>query len=511
MDPTKLITAVSHAKITQYVSGVGATLYFYDYFLTLGAEVELFWNSKGGWLLRLLVIAIRYLPVLGFPIALLSSNPLVSSLPTSAYATAFTSFRTTIDGFSFDRCRFSIVGGIIFQALSGVTSTALFTMRVSTLYESRPKVQRFVVAAFWITTAAQIAITIVALSILHPRIGVTHHHCAMVIPISHKQTYVIGATYIMGLPCEVVILAATIYHALDSRRAVLGTSAAWPILRRLYTDGAFWFAVRDFASYDCGLDTEIDFPIPLDRTFHSSIRLSSGQILFSFTHLSRLSRPLHDELLSYFYQQWLFCPDDLKYFSDYLIYALQTIVASRFFLALRQRICDSATSTINVLHISHSHKVTIGTGSKVRYSLFPPAGIVPAVGVRHGADDRHILNLVTPSTPVPASAHVHVHSRSHSQSRRHPSWMLPSLDTTTTKEAYPADSRSDPYAIITPDGEEMQMTAVSTREYELKATTSKGDEPTLPSTDAPLYDLEACRANLGPKEVTPTTGIGEPT
>ncbi|KAG8812210.1 hypothetical protein FRC19_003306 [Serendipita sp. 401] len=334
-------------------------------------------------------------------------------------------------------------------------------MRVSTLYESRPKVQRFVVAAFWITTAAQIAITIVALSILHPRIGATHHHCAMVIPISHKQTYVIGATYIMGLPCEVVILAATIYHALDSRRAVLGTSAAWPILRRLYTDGAFWFATA------------------------LSIRL--------FGCL-----------------QWLFCPDDLKYFSDYLIYSLQTIVASRFFLALRQRICDSATSTINVLHISHSHKVTIGTGSKVRYSFFPPAGIVPAAGVRHGADDRHILNLVTPATPVPAPAHLHAHSHSHSQSRCHPSWMLPSLDTMTTQEAYPADLRSNPYAIITPDGEEMQMTAVSSREYELEAITSKGDEPTLPSTDAPLYDLEACRANLEPKTVTPKIGVGEP-
>ncbi|KAG8871184.1 hypothetical protein FRC20_010898 [Serendipita sp. 405] len=453
MDLTPLITAVSHAKITQYVSGVGATLYFYDYFLTLGPEVELFWNSKGGRPLRLLVIAIRYFPILGFPIGLLASNPLVSSLSTS----------TAIESFPSNSCRFSIVGGIIFLSLSGILGTALFTMRVSTLYESRPRVQLFVRTVFWITAVAHTATSAVALSILHPRIGATEHHCAVVIPISRKQTYIIGSTYIVGLPCEAVILAATIYHALDSRRVVLGTSAAWPILRRLYTDGAFWFAIA-----------------------------------FSLRLLGCL--------------QWVFCPEDLKNFGDYLVYALQTIVASRFFLALRRRICNSATSTSNGLHISHSHKVTVGAGSKVRYSFSPPVGTLPATGGRHGADDQHILTLVTPTTPVPASAPAYVHSRSHSHShfQQHPSWMPPSFTVTVTREVSQPHSHSRPYSVITPDGEEIQMTAVSAREYDLEATASKEDKPTVQSMDVPLYDLEACRTDSDLKGVLPNVSVGDP-
>ncbi|KAG8811115.1 hypothetical protein FRC18_003658, partial [Serendipita sp. 400] len=253
MDPTRLISAIFNAKISQYVSVAGATLYFYDYFLTLGSEV----GPSCRFSLESVLLNIRC---------------------------------------SQGRAVLELKGRVAAQV---DRDHPIFCLRVCTLYESHPRIRSVVLAAFWISTAAQITVSAIAMSILHPRIGTIDGHCAVVSPPSQGQTYVIGAAYITAVPCEVVILVATICHALDARRFVFSTNVVWPILRRLYTDGAFWFAIA------------------------LSLRLFGCF-------------------------QWLFCPEDLKYFSDYMLYALQTIVAGRFFLSLRRHIGNSALSKANI-------------------------------------------------------------------------------------------------------------------------------------------------------------------
>ncbi|KAG9044068.1 hypothetical protein FS842_001598 [Serendipita sp. 407] len=340
-------------------------------------------------------------------------------------------------------------------------------MRVSTLYESRPKIRHFVITIFWVSTVAQVVISAIALSIFYQCIGTISGHCAMVSAPSRGQSYIIGAGYMSAVPCEVVILVATIYHAFHSRRLVVGTSVAWPILRRLYTDGAFWFATA------------------------LSVRLFGCF-------------------------QWFFFPDDLKSSSDPMLYALQSIVAVRFFLALRRQIGNSALSTSTIVHVAPSLKLTAGSVPKHSTAQsFPPlAATLSAVGVGRRADDQHPSTFGTgtgtgiTSTYSPVSAH----SRSHSHSRRDHSWMLPSFSTTTTpREACSRRSHSRPYSNNTFGGEDIQMASISTREYEHEATRSrlKRDESMVHSTDTSPYELEICRTNSEPKAITSTT-VGAP-
>ncbi|KAG8752293.1 hypothetical protein FRC14_007174, partial [Serendipita sp. 396] len=297
------------------------------------------------------------------------------------------------------------------------------------------------------------------------RIGTIDGHCAVVNPPSQGQTYVIGAAYITAVPCEVVILVATIYHALDARRFVFSTNVVWPILRRLYTDGAFWFAIA------------------------LSLRLFGCF-------------------------QWLFCPEDLKYFSDYMLYGLQTIVAGRFFLSLRRHIGNSALSKANIVQITLRRKGAVGSGleTSTTYSS-PSANITSPVGVKRAVDDRHILGLTTNTTSASEFVSAYVHSRPYSHSRRDHSWRFPSFNMTmTTQETHSTPLHSRSYPATTTTGEEIQMTSVSSREHELEATRlrSKAEEPTVQSTDAPSYDLEVCRTNSEPKTVPPNVGVAEP-
>ncbi|KAG8862210.1 hypothetical protein FRC20_011306, partial [Serendipita sp. 405] len=212
---------------------------------------------------------------------------------------------------------------------------------------------------------------------------------------------------------------------------------------------------------------------------------------------------------------WLFCPEDLKYFSDYMLYALQTIVAGRFFLSLRRHIGNSALSKANIVQITLRRKGAVGSGleTSTTYSSSPSANITQPVGVRRAADDRHILGLTTNTASASESVSAHVNSRSHSYSRRYHSWRFPSFNMTmTTQETHSTPLHSRSYPPTTTTGEEIQMTSVSSRDHELEATRSrsKAEEPTVQSTDAPSYDLEVCRTNSEPKTVPPNVGVAEP-
>ncbi|KAG8758376.1 hypothetical protein FRC14_000145 [Serendipita sp. 396] len=358
-----------------------------------------------------------------------------------------------------------MIGGVVFVVFSGVSTSALFTMRVSTLYESRPKIRRFVITIFWVSAAVQVVVSAIALFIFYHCIGTISGRCAVIGAPSRGQKYIIGAGYMTAVPCEIVILVATIYHAFHTRRLVVGTSVVWPVLRRLYTDGAFWFATA------------------------LSVRLFGCF-------------------------QWFFFPNDLKSFSDPMLYALQSIVAVRFFLALRRQVGNSVLSTSTVVHVAPSRKLAAGLRPEhsTAQSSPPLAAMVSAVGVGRSADDQHPSTFGTGTGITPPYKSVSAHSPSHSHSRRDYSWMLPSFSTTTTpREACSTRSRSRPYSNNTFGGEDIQMASISTREYEHEATRSrsKRDEHTVHSIDTSPYDLEICRTNSEPKAII-STNVGAP-
>ncbi|KAG8814186.1 hypothetical protein FRC19_001949 [Serendipita sp. 401] len=251
-----------------------------------------------------------------------------------------------------------------------------------------------------------------------------HGYCTIIKPLTQNHIYVISASYITAVrpavsptttkgrqgtdtrlqtPCEIIIILATLLHAVKTRRIVFTTGVVWPVLCRLYTDGAFWFVIE-----------------------------------FCFRLWGCL--------------QWLFCPTELKYFSDRLIYALQAVVAGRFFFILRRHIDNSGLSTSNVVCVSPSGKAVVGLGTKSStISSFPSSA--GAKGFKRGSN----------VTPAFSSTH---HSRwDHSG--------LPSaLHTTTTTTTTQEGRSTQPYPITTFDGEEMQISFALPWEYELEETRS---------------------------------------
>ncbi|KAG8847987.1 hypothetical protein FRB91_011273 [Serendipita sp. 411] len=315
-----------------------------------------------------------------------------------------------------------------------MTTTAIFCLRVCTLYESRPRVGRFILAAFWASIAAQFTISSVSLSRLIPRIGTINGHCATIRPATSTENYTVAIAYIAATPCEIVIILATVYHAMNTKRVIFNTSAVWPILRRLYTDGVFWFVIE------------------------LSLRLWG-------------------------FFQWLFCPPDLKYSSDHLIYALQTIIAGRFFLAFRRHIGNSTSATADVVHVSPSGKaaVGLGMGSSTFSSSFP--------SFRPGASDQEVITSVTSAR-----------NRQGEQSR------FQSINPTTQ------DGRStQPYSLTTFDEEGIQISFNLPQEYELEVLRPgpRQDESTVRNIDASHYDPPSRRTNSESRAVVSTVGVRE--
>ncbi|KAG8758377.1 hypothetical protein FRC14_000146 [Serendipita sp. 396] len=341
--------------------------------------------------------------MLGFPIALLGSSPFFPYLSTPAYATSFISILPVIKRVC-----------VAFQILTCIATTAIFCLRVCTLYDSHRGMRWFILAAFWTCAVSQVTISSITLYIVFPRTGMFHGYCTIIKPFTQNHIYVISASYITATPCEIIIILATLLHAVKTRRIVFTTGVVWPVLCRLYTDGAFWFVIE-----------------------------------FCFRLWGCL--------------QWLFCPNELKYLSDRLIYALQAVVAGRFFFILRRHIDNSGLSTSNVVCVSPSGKAVVESGTKSSaISSFPSSA--GAKGFKGG------------SNVIPAFGSAH-HSRwDHSG--------LPSALNTTTTTTQEGRS-TQPYPITTFDTEERQISFVLPWEYELEETRSGlgRDMSTMQSTN----------------------------
>ncbi|KAG8758379.1 hypothetical protein FRC14_000148 [Serendipita sp. 396] len=269
---------------------------------------------------------------------------------------------------------------------------------------------------------------------LIPRIGTINGHCATTRPAAPGQTYIVAVAYIAATPCEIVIILATVYHAMNSRRVIFNTSVVWPVLHRLYTDGVFWFV--------------IELCLRLWGCF-----------------------------------QWLFCPPDLKNSSDRLIYALQTIIAGRFFLAFRRHIGNSTSATADVVNVSPKGKAAagLGIGSSTFSSSFP--------SFRPGASDQEVITSVTSAR-----------NRQGEQSR------FQSINQTTQ------DGRStQPYSLTTFDEEGIQISFNLPQEYELEVLRPgpRQDESTVRNIDASHYDLEGRRTDSELRAVVSTVGVWE--
>ncbi|CAG7851911.1 SubName: Full=Uncharacterized protein {ECO:0000313/EMBL:CCA77654.1} [Serendipita indica DSM 11827] len=144
-------------------------------------------------------------------------------------------------------------------------------------------------AWFYLAVAVQVALGFVAISSFITIIEFRGTICAFARPPPKGLHILVAGCFLSVLPCETVILVATYLHAIEAKQKhfLSRESAALPVLRRMYQDGAIYLLIA------------------------FGTRLG-GSIV------------------------WLACPAELKFVSDFLIYSLSSVVSTRFFLGLRQ-------------------------------------------------------------------------------------------------------------------------------------------------------------------------------
>lgn len=284
-------------QIVHYAAVSAITVFIYDYILTLSLEISLMWTSWGGWLGKFVFFYTRYSPMIGLSL-------LIASL--------FASIHTTTG------CRTLTATGIVLEFTVSLSSTAIFYLRMCTLYQKTRWIIVFITVFFFLSAVAQIIVGTTAMTLLLRFTGSIDGYCGLTGTPPPSAARMIAGAYLSMVPCETVILAATIAHSIWAKKLKLleGASASLPILTRLYRDGILYFGLA------------------------LALRLCGAIV-------------------------WLEAPANLKLSPDYGVYALTSIFACRFFLGLRESI-----SQTNAESFPTTNTDTIALSERPRRSPF---------------------------------------------------------------------------------------------------------------------------------------------
>ncbi|CCA69720.1 hypothetical protein PIIN_03661 [Serendipita indica DSM 11827] len=290
-------------QIVHYAAVSAITVFIYDYILTLSLEISLMWTSWGGWLGKFVFFYVRtipaYLPPYTPPLGKYEEHSSCSFSP-------------------IPRCRTLTATGIVLEFTVSLSSTAIFYLRMCTLYQKTRWIIVFITVFFFLSAVAQIIVGTTAMTLLLRFTGSIDGYCGLTGTPPPSAASMIAGAYLSMVPCETVILAATIAHSIWAKKLKLleGASASLPILTRLYRDGILYFGLA------------------------LALRLCGAIV-------------------------WLEAPANLKLSPDYGVYALTSIFACRFFLGLRESI-----SQTNAESFPTTNTDTIALSERPRRSPF---------------------------------------------------------------------------------------------------------------------------------------------
>lgn len=268
---------LSYERIVKYTAVSATSVFIYDYILTLPLEISLIWTRWGGWLGKFVFFYTRYSPIVGLPFLLVDLFASVSSSR---------------------GCRAIRATGVTLEFTLSLSTTAIFYLRMCTLYQKTRWIIVFMTIFYFVSAVGQIIAGILAMRILIPLTGSIDGHCALTGETPRNVDKIIAGSYLSMMPCETVILAATIGHSIWARRLQLlgNASSTLPILTRLYRDGVLYFGLA------------------------LALRLCGALV-------------------------WLVAPANLKLSADYCVYAFTSIFSYRFFLGLRESISRSRSTS----------------------------------------------------------------------------------------------------------------------------------------------------------------------
>lgn len=175
-----------------------------------------------------------------------------------------------------------------------ICSTGILCLRILTIFQHNWLIRILVHVSFWLGAIATCCLTGQALHHLIPNLGFAFGTCSIVGQPPPYVGTIIAMAYMSALPCEIIIIGATWFHAYQTKELRLSTwdSVSWPILNRMYKDGAAFFVI--------------------------SLILRCSACL---THL--------------------LCNNNIKRVVDFMALSLNSVVSSRFFFSLRRSIVRS--------------------------------------------------------------------------------------------------------------------------------------------------------------------------
>lgn len=208
-------------ETARYTGAAGVTVMFYDWFLTLPAEIKHVWMA-GRWTVPSVFFLVnRYLP---FPILILSS-----------YHTAL----LHQNDFSDQLCQGIVMSGIIAWSIAQATATWLLSLRVLTLYSGKRIVTWSIYFMYFATHGIAAVFTGISFSQQLPTIAywTPANVCGTIAMVPPA-----GPGYMMPLILEVYIFALQVVHHYTRNRVRRQHDiATFGLVKTLYMDGYVYF------------------------------------------------------------------------------------------------------------------------------------------------------------------------------------------------------------------------------------------------------------------------------
>jgi len=215
-----LIQTFTNLNASRYVAASGVVVMFYDWLLTLPAEVDTVWNARKGFTSCLFFVN-RYLP---FPCILLFNYQLSGMRP------------PVTDKF----CKGEILTRVIAYGITLTISTWLLSLRVISLW-SRKKLVVYSVYALYITMQVTVwTLTIISLYNMYPSVS----YVDAVKVCQAASVGIIGGAYFAPISFEIYIFSLQVIHHYRHTRITRQHNApTFTLLTTLYHDGYVHFIV----------------------------------------------------------------------------------------------------------------------------------------------------------------------------------------------------------------------------------------------------------------------------
>ncbi|PVF95488.1 hypothetical protein CPB86DRAFT_787952 [Serendipita vermifera] len=270
---------------------VGMTVWAFDICITINEEIELLW-SRNGRFIKALYLLNRYFTIVG------------------VYLFLYRHRRSPKQTMNQSRCQITFAIVTFSQVVQVITSTTIFTMRLSIIYTPQSALRRLLWTSMFVSHGVMIILYVLCQGNLLP--GMIWLRGIRMCLLPNFRTWPVAAIYLTPIYIDSLVFVITVMHAIQYHAGQYGwkNASTNAILNTLYVNGClFYLAI---------------------------ILLRLGSVFVFFL------APLGYQLL--------FC---------YLEYSLSSALTTRWFLSFRRKILENMDEVEAITVVSN--QTSIGT------------------------------------------------------------------------------------------------------------------------------------------------------